>query len=280
MGRMGRTLVILGAVLATSFAQQKATTTYSPQELVRRMVESELRAQQVSVKWRLFSRTEADGKSFVAEKVQSSGGTLRRMLAVNGKQPSAEEQAEEQRKLEQFVNDRRAQEKKLREQREDAEKARRMFQMFPDAFLYSYGGAENGLEKLHFTPNPAFDPPTREAMVFHAMSGTMWIEPKQMRFAKMQASLTDDVNFGFGLLGHLKRGGTFYVEQKEIQPGLWEVVQLDLNLRGRAILLKSISIQQKELNYGFERLPDHLDAAGALAVLRRSERTVASINGK
>jgi hypothetical protein len=134
--------------------------------------------------------------------------------------------------------------------------------------------------KLHFTPNPAFDPPTREAMVFHAMSGTMWIEPNQMRFARMQASLTDDVKFGWGLLGHLDRGGTMYLEQKEIAPGHWEVIKLDLNLHGKAIFFKTLNVQQKEENLRFERVDDSLDLAQGLELLKHANETTTGAGGK
>lgn len=276
-------LLFVGSALAGSQPQEPtpATTSYSPQELVRRMVQTELGAQERDhSKWRFVCRKEADGKVTVTEKVQTLGGTLRRTLALNGRSLPPDEQAKEQQKLEEFIHDPDAQQKKLREEREDAEKAKNMFRMFPEAFIYSHAATENGLTALHFVPNPNFKPPTREAMVFHAMSGTLWIEPKQMRFAKMQASLTDDVKFGWGLLGHLDRGGTMLVEQKEIAPGHWEVVNMDLNLKGKAILLKSISVQEKEQNYRFERLDDHTDLARGLELLKQGNETASRVGGK
>jgi hypothetical protein len=213
--------------------------------------------------------------------VQTSGGTLKRTIALNGKPLPPEERAKEDKKLEEFAKDSSALEKRRREERADAEKARKMFQMFPDAFLYTHAGEEDGLIKLHFTPNPNFDPPTREATVFHAMSGTMWIEPKQMRFARMQASLTDDVKFGWGLLGHLDRGGTMFIEQKEIGPGHWEVTKLDLNLKGKAIFFKSIAVQEKEENFRFRRLDDAFDLAQGLELLKhQNDSDIGGAGGK
>lgn len=281
---LGRTLWFLalscGLALGAS-SPQDATTSYSAQEMVRRMVGSEIAAQEMDhTKWHFFSRREEGGKTVVQEKVQTVAGTLRRIVALNGKPLPPEELAKESEKLEEYTHDRDAQEKRQKEEREDAEKAKKMFRMFPDAFLYTHAGEENGLVKLHFVPNPDFNPPTREAMVFHAMSGMLWIEPKQMRFAKMQASLMDDVKFGWGLLGHLDRGGTMLIEQKEVGPRHWEIVRMDLNLKGKAVLLKSISVQQKEENYGFERLPDKMDVGSALAMLKRPEPTIAQVGGK
>jgi hypothetical protein len=285
MGSLGRTvaLVVLscGLVAGAASAQDAATTSYSPQEMVRRMVQSEIAAQeQDHSKWHFFTRRAENGKVVVQEKVQTVSGTLRRILLLNGKPLSSEERAKESEKLEQFTHDRDAQQKKLRDERADADKARKMFEMFPEAFIYTHAGEENGLVKLNFVPNPKFDPPTREAQVFHAMSGTLWIEPKEMRFAKMQASLTEDVKFGWGLLGRLERGGTMLIEQKEIVPGHWELVHLDLDLKGKAVFFKSINVQQKEENWGFERMPDKIDLGTALAMLKKPEPAVSPTGGK
>lgn len=258
-----------------------ATTSYGPQELVRRMVARELKAQQEDhTKWRYISKKRADGVEKVYEKVQTAGGTVKRTLAVNGRSLSPTEQAKEQQQLEQFLHDPSAQEKKRKDERADAEKAKKMFQMFPDAFLYTRAEPQDGLEVLHFVPNPKWEPPTREAMVFHAMSGTMWIDAKQLRFVKMQASLTDDVKFGWGLLGHLDRGGTMLVKQTEVGPGHWEVTELDLNLQGKAILFKSISVQEQEQNYAFQRLDDTIDLAEGVHLLEHHEEVATRSGGR
>lgn len=274
-------LLVCSGAFVWAAQPQDATTSYSPQEMVRRMVRSEIQAQdQDHTKWHFVSRKEQDGKVVTVEKVQTSGGTLKRTIALNGKPLPPDERAKEEKKLEEFAKDSSAREKRRREDRADAEKARKMFEMFPDAFIYTHAGEEDGLVKLNFTPNPKFDPPTREAMVFHAMAGTMWIEPKQMRFARMQASLNDDVKFGWGLLGHLDRGGTMFIEQKEVGPGHWEVTKLDLNLKGRAIFFKSIAVQEKEANFRFQRLDDAFDVAQGLQLLKQENDTAADIGGK
>jgi hypothetical protein len=292
MARPGRTLwaqaacviVLLSAFTCAAGTPQEptpATTTYSPQELVRRMVETELRVQeQDHSKWRFISRKEAEGTVTVYEKVQTKDGTLRMAISVNGHSLSPSEEEKEEQRLQQFANDPAAQAKKLKAEREDAEKAKRMFQMFPDAFLYTHDGEENGCTVLRFVPNPDFNPPSREAMVFHAMAGKMWIQPKQMRFVKMQASLMDDVKFGWGLLGHLDRGGTMLVEQKEVAPGHWEVVELDLDLKGKIVFFKNLNVQEREKNYRFERLDENIDLAQGVRLLRQGERSASTVAGK
>ena len=273
----------LAIALVSAAAQDPApaTTSYSPQELVRRMVARELKASDEDhSKWRYISSKRTDGVTKVYEKVQTAGGTVKRTLSINGKSLSPSEQAKEQQQLEEFLKDPSAQEKKRKDERADAEKAKKMFQMFPDAFIYTRAESQDGLEVLHFVPNPQWNPPTREAMVFHAMSGTMWIDPQQLRFVKMQASLTDDVKFGWGLLGHLDRGGTMLVKQTEVGPGHWEVTELDLNLQGKAVLFKSIAVQEQEHDYAFQRLEDNIDLAQGVKLLEHNEETASRSGGR
>jgi hypothetical protein len=60
-----------------------------------------------------------------------------------------------------------------------------------------------------------------EARVFHDMEGEMWVDCKQERLAGFDGHLTQAVKFGFGLVGHLDKGGHFEVRQAEVVPGHW-----------------------------------------------------------
>src|SRR5689334_8677715 len=119
----------LAIALVSAAAQDPApaTTSYGPQELVRRMVARELKASDEDhSKWRYISSKRTDGVTKVYEKVQTAGGTVKRTLSINGKSLSPSEQAKEQQQLEEFLKDPSAQEKKRKDERADAEKAKKM----------------------------------------------------------------------------------------------------------------------------------------------------------
>jgi hypothetical protein len=77
----------------------------------------------------------------------------------------------------------------------------------------------------------------------------------------------NEVKFAGGLLGHLEKGGQFSVKRTEIAPGQWEVTEMAVNMRGKARLFKTISVQQKELHRNFDRVPDDLTISDAAAIL-------------
>jgi hypothetical protein len=60
--------------------------------------------------------------------------------------------------------------------------------LLPRAFVYEYGGAEGGIIKLRFTPNPSFHPASHESEVFHQMQGVLWVDRRQHRLAELDGT--------------------------------------------------------------------------------------------
>jgi hypothetical protein len=79
----------------------------------------------------------------------------------------------------------------------------------------------------------------------------------------MKGRLMKDVKFGGGILGHLEQGGTFDVRQEEVAPNHWEITELKVNMKGKALFFKTISVQQNELRDHFERVSDTLTLSQA-----------------
>jgi hypothetical protein len=139
--------------------------------------------------------------------------------------------------------------------------------MIPDAFIFEYAGQSANAVKLNFKPNPRFQPPSRAAKALQQMAGEMWFDATQQRLISISGQLMNEVKFGGGLLGHLQKGGQFIVKRAEIAPRDWEVTELTVNMQGKALLFKSIAVQQKEVHSNFERMPDELSIADAANVL-------------
>ena len=76
-------------------------------------------------------------------------------------------------------------------------------------------------------------------------------------------------------MGHLEKGGQFEVKRTEVVPGHWEVTEMAVNMRGKALLFKTISVQQKELHQNFERVPDDLTMSDAAALLLKQSLVAA-----
>ena len=103
---------------------------------------------------------------------------------------------------------------------EDADRAINVLRALPSAFLYQYAGPGEGptgkVEKFTFRPNPKFSPPDLETEVLTAMTGEIWIDPAQERVARLEGHLQQDVDFGWGILGRLNKGGWIVIEQADV----------------------------------------------------------------
>jgi hypothetical protein len=108
------------------------------------------------------------------------------------------------------------------------------------------------------------------------MTGALWIDRAAMRLAIIEGRLMEDVRFGWGILGHLDKGGTFKVVQKKVGEGHWDAVSVDLNLQGRAIIFKTLNIKQKQVLSEYRRVPDDLTISAAYELLQSNNGSVAA----
>ena len=87
-----------------------------------------------------------------------------------------------------------------------------------------------------------------------------------IEMVSIDGRLTSDVKFGGGLLGHLQKGGEVKVKRTEIAPDHWELTEMTVNMQGKALLFKTISVQQKEVHTDFQSVGD-LSFSEAAALL-------------
>jgi hypothetical protein len=219
--------------------------------------------------WMYRLETEKAGTKETKELVETTNGDLTRLLARNGQPLTPEEQKSEDQRIEKFMNDPGERQKRQQDANEDARKARALMELLPDALSYSGPETNGNIAKLKFQPNPDFHPPSREAHVFHEMEGELVVDTKQQRIVAFSGHLIHAVDFGGGLLGHLNQGGTFDVRQEEVAPGHWEIALLKVNMKGKALFFKTISVQQDEKHSGFHRVPDTLTLAQGEDLLRK-----------
>jgi hypothetical protein len=239
---------------------------------VKTTVQNELKAiDNDHTHWMYLTDTRKDGAMVTEQVVETPHGNLMRNVARNGKPLSPDEQKQADEKVQKFISDTGAQQKQRQDLDQDAHKTRQLLAMLPDALTYTYAGRQGNRTRLTFKPNPDFHPPSREAKVFHAMEGQMVIDAREHRLVEFSGHLTQPVKFGGGLLGDLDPGGSFDVRQQEVGPGHWEISLLKVNIKGKALLFKTISEQQNERDTRFKRVPDDLSVAQAYDLAKKQQ---------
>jgi len=249
--------------------QSTFSSQVSANDLARRVIINELKFQDDHTNWMYRLEKEQYGKKQVEEILETKEGSLSRLLSINDRPLTAQQQEEEDKRMQELMTSRSAKRKLQRTLDADTLQGRRLFQMLPDAFVFNYEGGDGSLVKLSFRPNPNFRPPSLEARVFHDMEGEMWIDCKQERLAAFNGHLTQNVKFGLGLLGHLDKGGHFEVRQAEVVPGHWDMTTMSVEITGKALLFKSIGVQKKENRRDFHQVPDDLTLTQAADILKK-----------
>ena len=246
-------------------------------QFVREMVQHELDAENNDhTHWRYRIHKEQDGVAQDRDVIQTKEGSLARTLLINGQPLTAEQRTKDEERMRRLVDDPSERAKRDRREKQDTDKARELLRAIPDAFIFKYDGMDEGLTRLTFIPNPHYSPPTRELTVYHAMVGKLWIDGAAMRLAMIEGSLIEEVKFGWGLLGHLDKGGTFKVVQKNVGDNHWDSVFLEVNMQGRIILFKSLSVKEKEILSDFRRMSDSLTMSGAYELLQDHKSSVSA----
>lgn len=251
-------------------AETQSNPQFSPSDMVKSVIYNELHPSGVSdVRWKYRLDKESDGKQETREVVETKSGSIDRLLS-NADRPLTQAQAgSESARIQRFSHSPEEQRKAEQTRRKDAEQCDAFMRMIPDAFLFDYAGESGNLVKVVFKPNPNFRPPSREGRVLQQMAGEIWVDARQKRLVSINGRLMNEVKFAGGFLGHLEKGGQFTVKRAELAPGDWEVTEMTVNMRGKALLFKSITVQQKELHSNFERIPDDLSVSDAANLLLR-----------
>lgn len=274
------TVLLTSALLATAVAQNPRPSA-SPQppalpqdasQYVRQVIQQELDADARDQSlWRYRFHRESDRIIYDRDVIETREGQIARTLLINGQPLTAGQRADDEARLQRLMRDPDDRAKHNKRAKDDGDRARRMLKAIPDAFNFKYDGMEGGLVRVQFAPNPRYAPPTRELQAFHSMTGTMWIDSAAaaVHVARIDAQLIEDVSFGWGLLGKLKKGGTFHVLQGEVAQGHWDIVALDVDMTGYAVIFKSINVKQHQRHSDFHRMPDDLTLARAYEMLQK-----------
>src|SRR5580704_7144917 len=261
-----------GPAIAEARTQESAVVIEAqtnPQKLVREIVENGRRLKDNPTYWTYREIVRKDGRLETHQVCQTDAGTIDRLVAINNQPLPPEQQRREDARIQMLVADPAEVRREKQKQREDAAKQYRMFATFPDAFRYQYAGTEGRLIRLKFGPNPEFVPNTRQEEVFHHLAGMIWVDPQRKQLARIDGELTSEVKFAGGLLGLLDQGGVFSVRFRQVDSGQWLMATLQVNMSGKALLFKSISVQEEREFEDYRRVPSNLTLRQAEDLLEK-----------
>jgi hypothetical protein len=254
----------------------------SPLQLVRAAVANEADSGNSNGAKHMFCDRKKTPKGSQTRIYVETREALAGMTIANDDKPlSPVQRKDEEGRLAWLVGNPEQLRRKQHEQKEDADRTTRILRALPDAFLFQYDGTVPGtagigregaqLVRLKFHPNPAFRPPSHVEDVLLGMNGTVLIDPVEHRIAEINGILFQTVSFGWGILGHLDKGGHFLVDQADVGDDSWEVSRMSLGFTGKILFFKSLAINSDEVFSHFRRVPNDTTFAQGVQLLKAEE---------
>lgn len=284
---ISRTGIVVSSILAlagigpqparaqVTLAQQSPSAV----ELVRTTVAKEVAAANSGSVKHMFRDYKKSGQGtqtriYVETREAMAGMTI----AYNDKPLTPQQLEGEEGRLAGLVRNPQQLDRKRHQEKEEADHTLCIVKALPDAFLFEYDGSIIGttglgkdgdrLVRLKFRPNPAYHPPSHVEEVLVGMSGTLLIDPEAHRIASIDGTLFKEVTFGWGILGHLDRGGHFLVQQEGLSDGSWEVSRMSLSFNGKILLFKTVGIKSDEVFTNFHPVPMDTTFAQGVQMLK------------
>lgn len=244
----------------------------SAQQLVQQVIDNELIATRNDhSRWMYRVAYKSPSKNIVKIVVETTNGTISRLLETDGHPPTAAQRSQDEAKMQKLVDESAERARQRKDSGHDDQQSESLTKMLPHAFLWKEVSRSHGEITLHFQPNPGFQPPTYASRVFAAMAGEMVVDAKQKRLKVLSGTLIQPVEFGWGLLGKLQQGGTFHVERSEIGPGIWQITQTHVHIQGHALIFKSIGEEEDETTGNYKPTPNGLTLQQAAKMLTDGE---------
>ena len=268
--------VIIGISLDGMGAQPRHAELSPPDyaTLIQRAAANEVYALENPICFEYTERLNWSWGSETRSVIETSEGRADRIVLFGDQQLAPDQQQKQTRRLEKLLRDRDAVKDELHEQRSETERRIRMLKALPKALIFDFAGRVNGLLRFNFRPNPDFSPKDRETQLYRGLEGEMWLEPAQERIVRIEGRLVKDVSFGWGFLGHLNKGGIYQIVQTQITPGVWRITTLNVDVKGRVLLIESIRMFRQESNSHFRRTPSSTDYREAVEALLSSSGPV------
>lgn len=267
-------------VLAPSFPGKGEEVSVQPTELVRRAVQNEIRTNSDSVVHFMFrDKRQTAHLCQIKLVVETREATAGLVIEQDGHALTPGQERAEESRLEAYAHNPEELNKKRKQEKEDAERTEKILKALPDAFLFEPVGTQSATEsvgrvgdellKLNFRPNPNYQPPSRVEQVLTGMSGQILVDAKENHIAEIDGTLQKEVGFGWGILGHLDRGGRFLVQQADVGDHAWEVTRMELSFTGKVLFFKKLNIRTSDVFSGFHKVPGNLSFAQGVEMLEK-----------
>jgi hypothetical protein len=230
-------LLVLGQV--PIFGQANVET------IIQRSVEANQRDWDADPQFDYTEQDREKGGSKTYEVTMLFGSPYQRLIAINGRPLSPSKKAEEQKKFEEAVRERRnetAEKRSARIAKFEAERKRdhTMMKQLTTAFDFQLLGNQNlkghKVYVLGAKPRRGYRPPNRDSQVLPGMEGKLWIDRDSFQWVRVEAHVMHPVRIQ-GFLAEVEPGTEFELEKMPVSADVWLSTHFSMRSNARVMLL-------------------------------------------
>jgi hypothetical protein len=255
---------VVALTVAAAIALPAMVSSQTAKELIGDACHNELQQREKRTLWSYVAERRSNSHVFREQVIETVDAPVRHLLAVDGYRPTSLQMKEEGDRNQELLNNASRRHALWKQQDDDDKKMEELLLIIPEAFVFEDQGPEGRSEKIAFHPNPGFKPKTYEQRVLHVLDGTVFVDLDDKRIVRLSGSLQAPVEFGYGLIGHVQKGGTTDITRVHLSPGVWKTSAEKINIDGRFVILKTINKHQDETRTGFEPVVSGTTFAQAL----------------
>ncbi len=208
--------------------------------------------------WKERDRTPQGFKSYQVTMIE--GTPYYRLIALNGKPLSPQQEAQEIQKQNHETEKRRSESPEARHARiakyqKDRTRDNNMMNQLTIAFNFTLVGSRKvrGFDVwvLKATPRPDYQPPNLDARVLCGMEGEMWIDQKDFHWVHVHAVVIRPVSIE-GFLAQVEPGTQFDLQKEPVAPGIWEPVHYSMRAHAKVLMLFNHNSSEDETYWDYQ----------------------------
>lgn len=211
----------------------------------------------------------------VRDVIESKDGSVARLILKDGRPLTEAEDKAEQERLNAMIASPSDYFHHVKNEESGRKIADAMIRLMPDAMLYTYVPEQPQSNSNHgalevvmdYEPNPSWRPPTTTSAALTGLKGRIWIDAGSHQLVRMEGTIFQGVNFGWGMLAHIYPGGRLVLEQANAGQQRWIFTHFDQQITVRALMVKTLKVHANVDAAEFQTLPGGIGYEDAVRML-------------
>jgi hypothetical protein len=215
-----------------------------------------------------------DRGSRIRDVIESKDGTVARIIQKDDRPLTPDEDKAERDRLTAMLDSPASFARHVKSSESNKKLADDLIRLMPDAMIYTYAPGQpqapnhSGLTVvMDYEPNPKFNPPTTTSEALKGLKGRVWIDAKTRNVVRMEGTVFQPVNLGWGILAHIYPGGEVLLEQTDAGNGRWIYTHFTEKVSVRALMMKTLNVHDTIDADQFHILPNALSYQEAIRML-------------